>query len=198
MKQTLFSIIFLSILVACSAPTDKSNMIHTDSLKKETVITIKLDKFQITDSIVNSIKLKIKSNQLTLKTEKRMDPEGGAVYGYFNPDQNIEYLHSSYVGMVGRNETITYYQGGKIIYSECRFFWFDRDTNGNLANERLIAEKLFYFTDGHFIKDTLTVFNEKLKPPYPEMQFHKSDIPTANQLVSKIIKMEANLKEYGK
>ena len=200
MRQTITSIVFLFFLMACSVPTDKSCDIQSDTFDKDTTApktqTIKLDTFQIVDSLVRNINLKIKDNRLTKKTEILRTPDFGSVYGYFNSESTIEYLFSIYGGEFGGAETRTtaYYKDGIIIYGEYCFYW----NNVKQSNARLVARKIFYLPNRDLEKDTILVFNDQLKPPYPGMEFKKSEIPTAKQFVAKTITMQSNLEKYGK
>lgn len=153
--------------------------------------------FRIADSIVHDINLKIKGNRLIRKVENQMDPVGGGVSGYFNPDQTIVYLYSSYGGEFERDEKKAYYFEGKMIYAEYRFFWLYRDKNGTGSTEKLVAEKLFYLLESESAKDTLTFLNTTLKPPYADMEFYKSSIPTGKNIVANALKMQANLNANG-
>jgi hypothetical protein len=70
--------------------------------------------------------------------------------------------------------------------------------NEKISNERLVAEKLYYLPESKIAKDTITVLNKNLKPPYPGMHFNTSAIPSSSQIVVKTIKMQDNLKKYGR
>lgn len=201
MTQSISSLLCLLIIVACSSPTNNSKTSKTETSEKETTIIksnpLKLDTFQIADSLVKEIKLSIKANRLIKKSENQMDPEGGSVYGYFNSDKQIEYLYSSFGSEFGKDETVTYYKNNKIIYAEYRFYWCYRDKNGTIVNKKIVAEKTFYFPDSTISKDTITIYNHNLKAPYPSIEFKKSKIPTAKQFVAKTIKMLNNLLKHS-
>lgn len=202
MRQPIILTILLLSLAACSPQVDKSESNQNDTTENKIPspppITTILNAYQIGDSIVGYIKTKIKDSLLTKKTEDQMDPEGGLVYGYYNSNKTIAYLYSSYGGEFGRDETKTYYKDDKIIYAEYRFFWFVQDKTGKEPNEKLVAEKLFYYPGSDIAKDTITIFNDKLKPPYPTMSFKKSSMPTAKDFITKSTKIQANLMKHGK
>ena len=193
MKQSFAFATILFLIVSCTSKTDNLKTENTTATS-----TNKPDTFQIIQNTVNKIKLKIKENRLTKKTETEKDPEGGLVYGYFNQDNGIECLYSSDGGETGRDEIMSYFKDGKIILTECRFYWFDMDNNGKISNERLVAEKLYYLPESNLAKDTITVLNKNLKPPYPGMHFNTSAIPSSSKIVVKTIKMQDNLKKYGR
>lgn len=192
MKLQILSILTVLLFVtACSNTGDKTAGQKIDSIKNDSIQSVlihKPDSFEITDSIVKEIQTRIRTNSLQKKSAVTMEAEGGKVMAYYYPDKSIAFLSTDFGAELGRNETVSFFENGNLIFSTYRFFQFMPDSKGQYDSrtELIVAEKQFYFQNNTVIKDTITVFNDTVKPMYPGCEFQYSRFPSAKQIQSKI------------